>query len=366
MDSPKSISCPEKLAFSSSLQDNTWHPRKDEKAYEWWYFDALSDDGSEGLIIVFQDNFIYSPSYNRQETDDSLLQLVERPAGRYPAVSFTYFRKGRLRYRFLTEFPEEAFAANEKASECKIGNCSFKFESAPYGSGYTVSINGLMRGNRRIEAHFEWLLIESDLANDRFCYYESAHCWNLVAPRADVTGRITVFDRSGRTTEVRHFRGTGYHDHHMDNRWLAKTIDRWHWGRAHFADASVVFCRYCEIGDNAPGTKMLLVRNGELQDVRVEYEEQDYARDSLGIRYPTKLELTSEDGMRLLVKPIATVDSSFFYLRFLSEMTLTLPDEVPRMTIGISEYISTRSLNYKVVNWLYDFRTGRGGRAPLI
>lgn len=360
------ISCPDKLAFSSSLKDDVWHPRKDEKAYEWWYFDALSDDASEGVIIVFLDNFIYSPNYNRLETDDSLLHLNDRLPGRYPAVSFTYFRNGRPRYRFLTEFPEEVFSANEQASECTIGNCSFRFESAPYGSGYSVSINGLMRGNRRVEAHLEWLLIESDLAKEGFCFYESAHCWNLVAPRADVTGRITIFDRGGRMADVRHFRGTGYHDHHMDNRWLAKTIDRWHWGRAHFADASAVFCRYCEIGDETPGTKMIVVRNGELQETLVEYEEHDYARDGLGIRYPTRLGFTSAEGTRLLVKPISIVDSSFFYLRFLSEMSLVFPDEPLRNTVGITEYISTRTLNYRVVNWLYDLRTGRRGKAPLI
>lgn len=366
MDSPKPISSAERLAFSSSLRDNVWHPQKNDKSYEWWYFDALSDDGSEGVIIVFLDNFIFSPNYNRAVAADSILHLGELSGERFPAVSFTYFRNGRPRYRFLTEFPGAAFSADENASECKIGDCSFRFESASYGSGYSVSINGLMRGSRRIEAHFEWLLIESDLARDSFCYYESAHCWNLVAPRADVTGRITIFDRNERTQDIRHFRGTGYHDHHMDNRWLVKTIDRWNWGRAHFADATAVFCRYCEIGDETPGTKLFVVRNGELRERAVEYEEQTYARDNFGIRYPTRLRLASDDGVRLRVKPIGIVDSSFFYLRFLSEMTLTLRDGTPRKTIGITEYISTRTLNYRLVNWLYDLRTGRRGKAPLI
>ena len=55
------------FAFSSSVSADVWHPQKHPKAYEWWYFDALSDHGDEGVIIVFLDNFIYSPRYNARE-----------------------------------------------------------------------------------------------------------------------------------------------------------------------------------------------------------------------------------------------------------------------------------------------------------
>ncbi len=31
-------------------------------AYEWWYFDAVSDDGRDALVIIFLSNFIFSPA----------------------------------------------------------------------------------------------------------------------------------------------------------------------------------------------------------------------------------------------------------------------------------------------------------------
>ncbi|MBA2735921.1 MAG: hypothetical protein H0U50_03930, partial [Pyrinomonadaceae bacterium] len=61
----------ENFSFSSSIAADVWHPKKDAKAYEWWYFDALSDDGSEALVIIFLDNFIFSPRYNKREFDNS-------------------------------------------------------------------------------------------------------------------------------------------------------------------------------------------------------------------------------------------------------------------------------------------------------
>lgn len=348
------------FAFSSSVSADVWHPQKHPKAYEWWYFDALSDHGDEGVIIVFLDNFIYSPRYNAREPG------ADRKPQRFPAVSFTYFREGKVVYRSVNEFREEDFSASLELPECRIGDSSFKFQTASYGSGYLVTINAALSGDRRLEAAFEWLSIESDFAPDAFCYRDSAHCWNMVAPRSDVSGKITVFDKKGRSIDRRQFRGSGYHDHNLDNRWLAKTVRDWHWGRAHFADATAVFYRYCEVDDHTPSTKLLVVRDGELRERTAEYDEQNYVRDKFGIRYPTRLRLISEDNMRLRVKPLKVIDSSFYYLRFLSEITLTLRDGVPRKTTGITEFLAPKTLKYRWLNWLSDFRTGKNGKRPFL
>lgn len=216
-----------KFAFSSNVAADVWHPQKDSKAYEWWYFDALSDDGSEAVVIVFLDNFIYSPRYN-----DTRVR-----GAKFPAVSITYYREGKAVYRAVNEYPESEFSASQDRPECRIGKCSFTFETAAYGSGYLVNVNMALSGDRRLEGKFEWLSIESDFACEGTAFRESSHCWNMAVPRADVTGKIEVKNKLGETIDLRRFRGTGYHDHNLDNRWLAKTVRDWHWGRAHFADA---------------------------------------------------------------------------------------------------------------------------------
>lgn len=365
---------PDKFAFSSSVKADVWHPQKDPKAYEWWYFDALSDDGNEAVIIVFLDNFIYSPRYNRfvRNSKSGVPFEITQPAShnppsaRFPAVSITYFRDGKPLYRAVNEYSVEEFSASEDVPQCRIGHSSFHFESAPYGSGYLVSINTRLSRNRRLEAHFEWLSIESDFHPEAFCYQDSSHCWNMVAPRSDVSGKITIFDSKGRTSDVRSFRGTGYHDHNLDNRWLAKTVRDWHWGRAHFADCSAIFYRYCEVGDGSPSTKMFIIRDGELQTRSVQYDEQKYVRDKFGIKYPTRLNLISEDNIRLSVEPLKIIDSSFYYLRFLSEITLTLSDGKQHTTKGITEFLAPKALKHRWLNWLSDMRTGKKGKGPLL
>lgn len=343
--------------FSSSIEADVWHAKTDPKAYEWWYFDALSDDGSEAVVIVFLDNFIFSPRYNQKR------KLIENV--RFPAISFLYYRDGKPVYRAINEFSPEKFTARSDLPGCHIGDSFFNLEKAPYGSGYVVSVSATLGRNKRIEASFEWLSIEADLAPEQFCFENTSHCWNMVAPRSDVTGRITVYDRRGKRSDVRHFRGTGYHDHNIDNRWVAETVRDWYRGRAHFADATAVFYRYCELGDQQPETRLYVVRDGALRERSASYEEQNYTRNRYGIRYPTRLRLISEDNIRLRVKPLKIIDASFYYLRFLSEMNLTLRDGRPRKTIGITEFIAPENLKHRWLDWITNMRIGRDGKAPF-
>lgn len=344
------------FSFSSSIKDDIWHPQKDDKSYEWWYFDALSDDGSEAVVIVFLDNFIYSPRYNQES-------MRIKGNDRCPAVSFTYFRDGIAVYKFTTEFHYSDFRASEERPEVQIGDSGFVMDAARYGSGYMVTVKASLPGARTLDAKFEWLSVESDLSPKELADPETRHCWNMVAPRSDVTGRIAVSSSYDGQFETIHFRGTGYHDHNLDNRWLAKTVRDWHWGRAHFADCSVVFCRFREVGSQEPRTRLLLIRDGVLESRDVEMNEQQYVRDKFGIRYPSELEMTSADGIRLHVKPVAIIDSSFYFLRFLSEITLGVPGKPDHSTSAITEFIAPKTLKYRWLNWLADVRTGKNGES---
>jgi carotenoid 1,2-hydratase len=367
----------EKFTFTSSIAADTWSPKPNSKAYEWWYFDALSDDGRDAVVIIFLDNFIFSPRYNRikveshksrvaSQTDSNPQPEIANPKPNVPAVAFTYYRDGKPVYRAINEFTGADFSASENSPECTIGENFFKFESAPYGSGYFISIKATLRKHCTLEAQFEWLAIESDFLPQKAISGDDAHIWNLVVSRADVSGRINVKDEKGKDVKNLHFRGTGYHDHNYDNRWLPETVQNWQWGRAHFSDASVVFYRYKECGAESGVTKLFTVRNGELRERNAEYDEQQMTRDIFGIRYPQRLTFLTEDNMRLRVKQTKIIDASFFYLRFLSEMTLTLRDGKPRKSTGITEYLNPKALKYRWLDWLVSMRIGRNGKGSFL
>ena len=365
-----------KFRFSSSVAADVWHPKPSREAFEWWYFDAISDDGRDVVVVIFLDNFIFSPRYNSVQSPKSKVQNpdLEIPNSKskiqnpdtFPAVAFFYYRDGKPVYRTINEFPATSFSAGLENPECRIGDNSFRFESAPYGSGYVLSVNADLKKGCRLQAEFEWLSVESDFTPEKALSACDAHCWNLVASRSDVSGKINVSDENGKLIDNRQFRGTGYHDHNFDNRWLPETVSDWQWGRAHFADATAVFYRYREIGAAEAVTKLFIVRDGEMRDRDAIYEEQKFLRNIFGIKYPKRLRFASDDNLRLRVKQTKVIDQSFFYLRFLSEMTLTLRDGKPRKAMGITEYLAPKTLKYRWLDWLINMRIGKNGKGALL
>lgn len=357
----------EKFSFTSSIAADVWHAKPNSEAYEWWYFDALSEDGRDAVVIIFLDNFIFSPQYNRSVHNSKF--KVKNPKSEirnFPAVAFTYYRDGKPKYRAINEFAVEDFAASADKPFCKVGENSFRLESASYGSGYVLSIDARLRKNCHLKANFEWLSIEKNFLPEKPISVEDAHSWNLAVARADVTGKISVSGAKGINTDVVNFRGTGYHDHNFDNRWLPETVSDWQWGRAHFADATAVFYRYKEINEAEATTKIFTVQDDILNEKGAVYKEENFGRDVFSLRYAKKLNFTADDDTRLKVKQTKIIDSSFFYLRFLSEMTLTLPDGKLRETVGITEYLQPKALKYRWLDWLVNMRIGRNGKGSFL
>lgn len=351
----------ENFSFSSCVKSDVWHPEKDKNGYEWWYFDALSDDGKEAVTIIFLDNFIFSPGYNSLNHKN----LFDENR-KFPALAFVYYRNGKPIYRAINEFRADEFDADTQTPKCRIGESFFHFESASYGSGYVLEIKANLNKGRCLEAKFEWLSIESDLLPFTQEISHQTHFWNLVSPRSDVTGKITITNRKGKSEDEIHFRGTGYHDHNFDSRWMPTTVEEWQWGRSHFPDATAVFYQYNEIGSYNDKSKLFLIKDDQLIEKNAEFVVQETGRDKFGLKYPKRLRIETEDNIKLRVKQSQIIDSSFFYLRFLSEMTLTLRDGKPRKTLGITEYLKPKSLKYRWLDWLVNMRIGKNGKSPFL
>ncbi|MEZ5346751.1 MAG: hypothetical protein R2681_14465 [Pyrinomonadaceae bacterium] len=352
-----------KFTFSSSVSGDVWHPKKKQEAYEWWYFDALSDNGNEAVVITFLDNFIFSPNYNsasRRSIDHAIHETNgHTEIASFPAIAFIYYKNGKAVYRIINEYSVNDFETNPDSPECRIGNNTFRAESAPYGTGYLISIDTQLDRRTRLTANFEWLSIESDFTPDKHCLEQDTHHWNMVAPRSDVTGKITLVNKNGSTSDEINFRGTGYHDHNSDDRWLPNTVKSWQRGRVHFPDCTAVYFTYQETDCEEPITNLFIAREGELSTNPATSTAQGFSRTILGLKYPERLQIHSGDNTRLRVKQNNIVDSSLFYLRFLSEMTLSLNDGKPRKGIGISEHLSPKALKYKWLDWLMKLRIAK-------
>lgn len=366
----------------SSIREDVWHSEKKAGAYEWWYFDAVSDDGRETLVVIFLDGFIFSPRYNRAVKEymagsHGVHDGNAPQPGDFPALAVSLYRDGRLAWRAINEYEPNEFVAETSRPACRIGSNSFELDTATGENVYRLQLDCSLRGKRKLQASLAWTVEDGDFTSgdeaDARGGVTSAHEWNLVAPRCRVKGTINIVEPNGGRNE-REWAGTGYHDHNLDTRWMPATIAEWQWGRAHFADATAIFYRYREQENACITTRLYVVRGGELKMYEPQFVASKWRRHFFGLRYPRAIQISADadDGAQpslrptLRIKQHSIVDSSFFYLRFTGEAQLDLGDGRLRLAVVVAEQLAPRALQWRGLWWLTGLRIGRRDRASFL
>ena len=329
--------------------------------HEYWHFDALSDDGREALIIRFHSNYPFSSRFFKQMGSEA---HSPEAAERFPAISFTYWSQGSAALHTVNEFAGGEFLASPVADGHAIGMSSFRIDAADYGSGYVLNIDLATSLKRRILAQCEWLAIETEPFSHLQNADDDGDVWNLSAPRADVSSRIRLMGKRGEERKLIHFRGTGYHDH-IRSRSVATGIGGPRcWGRAHFADSTVVFQQLSGGAGESSG-ELYLIRDGSTHKLSTKCEIQGLTRDRSGLLVPRKLVLTAGEDIKLIVRPIQAVNSGFFEVQMLSETTLEQGGEKPHTALALMEFSDPRRMKNPFFRWVTDLRTGKNGKSPL-
>ena len=217
-----------------------------------------------------------------------------------------------------------------------------------------------MAGRGRLKVRLEWLFIESDLTPDTDTERDGVeHIWNVVAPRADVTGRIEIENGHKTKIDTCHFRGSGYHDKRCGNGVFLSRFAACEWGRVHFPDSTAAYLVGKDAVSSEPFAKLLIIRDNELRLRDATVETQGTSRSSAGLRYDHKITMRSEDALELKMRPVRTVRSGIYLLRFICEATLKLRDGRPRKTFGLSSHLSIRRLRQRWLTKLTDLMTIR-------
>jgi carotenoid 1,2-hydratase len=341
----------------SSVGRDVHHPSKPKTGYEWWYFDAISDDGRDSVVIIFLENFIFSPRYN------AAAQTAENTC-RFPALAFFHYRDGKPVNRVINEYEESDFEASEESPLCRIGSNSFHIAEDKGALKYVIDLDLIEKNSRPFKAHFEFDVLESDVFSGESSRNENAHEWNLVAPSCKVFGYLTTSRRDGLSFRT-DFRGSGYHDHNLDSKWLPDTVKTWDWGRTHLSDATVVFYDFTSLDGNRV-TKLITTRNGVGRVSDATVDEKGSRLDIFGLSYPREISYHGDDGTVLTVINSRPVDSSFFYLRFVNEVRVTTPSGKLLEGRVLTERLVPHALRFRWLDWLVDMRIGRDGKGAFL
>jgi carotenoid 1,2-hydratase len=193
-------------------------------AYEWWYFDALSDDGQWALVVIY---FLGSPMspYYKAVVDGKapdprdwcgvFVSLHEKGRGKWKERAYAYnlYKSGE----FATDRPEVT-----------VGGSRMTYEDAGDGRlrwRLTVNERGLWRGRTRAELTFTTPGPPLTLPPMGDQGDSADHSWVCVAPVCHAEG--TVMQANGAIVP---FTGNGYHDHNFGCLPFAG-FDTWYWCR---------------------------------------------------------------------------------------------------------------------------------------
>lgn len=210
-------------------------------SFDWWYFDAVSQDGSIAVTIIFLRTIIFGNSPSASSVQFSIrnknIKIDEGLAANTSTVN------------------TDGFGANGIWSG--VGT----FNSTPDLSEYTVylntgSIEGSLSINSIAPAHYpdgNPPGANANIAVSPGLYWTNAIPAGIANCKFTVNGQVISFQN-----------GIGYHDHNWGGLILPMLIETWYWGHATVGPYSFV---WFDIISTITGTRFsstFLVRNGEI------------------------------------------------------------------------------------------------------
>ncbi len=327
------------MRIIAGLSDAGWHDLRDSGAYEWWYFDALSEDGRTGVVLIWFAGLPFSPDYLTDHERRRSPRAID-----HVAMFAAVYRDGRQLCYALNRYSPDAFDADREGLRVGVGP-----NTISHPGSIELSLDApILFGGSRLTGDLSFaprgLLARDALSTDG----HDDHVWNPIAPSCAVTGTLQLFDRKGEPSWSCELRGEGYLDHNYGVRPLTEGIARWHWGRAHLGDETVVF--YSTDPSSGPSESFLLLHSAD-GSIRapepVAFDARGWRRRPLCPRFPTETETTA-DGARITTSVRHVLDWGPFYMRFLADFAVDL-DGRRLERPGIVEYLDPRGLRKR---WL--------------
>ncbi|OZG69214.1 Hydroxyneurosporene synthase (CrtC) [Bifidobacterium eulemuris] len=181
--------------------------------WEWWYFDAILDDGTKVVIQFFTKSgaHLYSgkdhPRFTIKVTLPDGTEYMREPKFQVSEASWGE-RQCDVRY-----------AAHRFSGDLK----DYDIHVEPIdGLGADLHLHSLSKPYRPGSAYFEFG------SPDRF------YTWFCAVPKGEVSGALTI---DGKRVEAH---GYGYHDHQWGNVNFLKEWNHWVWARQSFDDCSML------------------------------------------------------------------------------------------------------------------------------
>lgn len=327
------------------LGDAGWHDLEESAAYEWWYLDAISADGRTAFVFIWFAGLPFSP--------DALTNHERgRPASArdHVAMFTAVYVDGKQIAYALNRHPEAEFAASREGLSVRVGPNTLGRDED--GAISAVVDAPMLFGGGRLSGDLRVCPSGTDGGGIREVEGKSDHVWNPLNPSCSVAGTLRLAGADGSEKWSTEFEGRGYVDHNYGRRPLTEGIRRWHWGRAHLGDTTIVY--YHTEPTSGSDESVLAVIDGsgapaDCSDVR--FEATDWRRRVLCPRFPNAVAVSGQRGddrVSFTARRRHVVDWGPFYMRFICDVTATIGSR-ELSGVAMTEYLDPRGLRAR---WL--------------
>ena len=233
-----------------SIEDDGFHESEAPRFTEWWYFDAVFDNGYSAQMSV------------------RLLSIVKK--------------RLVLIFQRLDIYKDGELVIHHR-KRCSLRNFEALRDIPSVKLGGKQVINGYIdknTGNLVYDLLFE---INDTSANLRFEAQTrgwkgrnpGGDWWAVLLPRADVKGTIKVNDKQINVS------GIGYHDHNWDVRAKAATNLGWFWGKINFKNFTVTWATIFK--DMNMGQPLLVINKIKEGYINLLPQNIDFVGDTLSV-----------------------------------------------------------------------------------
>ena len=309
-------------------------------AYEWWYFDTVSDDGQWALTCIWFLGNPFSPYYR--------LSAQKRGANPFThnALFFALYRYGQLHAYHFTRFAPALIHADEtRPAALQFGPNVLSSEPGYYD----LRLSDENANGRRLRAFLSFQSppitvrgAENDLSPDD-------HCWLPAAPACRVRAEIALREVRNAGQERITFTGQGYHDHNWGTLPFATQIRDWYWARLSLGGGRAFIVYHVDYHEGPPVSHLLHFDRGQLvfHDAQAQIELRRRRRNGFGTAYATEL-MAVGGGLSATLRLGRRLDSAPFYVRTLCEGEVR-EGEGTRRGNGLAEYFRPRMLSWPLV-----------------
>ena len=240
-----------------SIKDDAFHGSTAPRFTEWWYFDAVFDNG-----------------YSIQLNIRVLSVIKNRFALIYKRIDV--YKKGKLIKHYRKRFGLKDYDASMEIPYVKLG-----------GKEVIKAFVDKKSGDLIYDLCFE---IENTSANLRFKSLTKGwkgknpggDGWAVILPRAEVQGKIKV------NNEVIDVKGIGYHDHNWDVRYsVTKNNHGWFWGKIYSNNFTVTWATIFK--NKKLGQPLLVLNENDKGYINFQPEEIRFIGDKLSLEDKKKI-----------------------------------------------------------------------------